>query len=247
MLLPVENLKHKVAVVTGASKGIGNATARLLASQGMHVVTVARSKNILASQAEALQKEYNVTVLPVAADLSTEEGVQMVYQAALQRFRFVDVLINNVGVGKYGSLNDISVADYDWILNTNMRSSFLCTKTFLPDMKKNKQGWVIFVGSVAGLRGLPHETVYCASKFAQYGFAQALDFEVRKLGIKVSYIAPGGVHTEFAIGTGRNHSDPIVQNMMDGEDVAETILFTLRQTDKARLFLLGVRPLQETL
>ncbi len=247
MLASVESLKQKVAVITGASKGIGKATAELLAAQGMHVVTVARSKELLHAQAEELQKKYDVTVLPIAADVSTEEGAKRVYQSVTQRFQSVDILINNAGVGKYGSLDAVSAEDYDWIFNTNMRSSFLCTKMFLPDMKKQKQGWIIFVGSVAGLRGLPHEAVYCASKFAQYGFAQALDYEVRKLGIKVSYIAPGGVHTEFAIGTGRSHDDPIMQNMMDAEDVAETILFTLRQTEKARLFLLGVRPLQEAL
>jgi 3-oxoacyl-[acyl-carrier protein] reductase len=133
------------------------------------------------------------------------------------------------------------------MMNTNMRASFLCTSTFLPAMLERGEGWVIFVASVAGLKGLPNESVYCASKFAQVGFAQALDYETREHGVKVIVIAPGGVHTHFAFGSGRTPGDPSLDNMMDAQDVAEAILFAATQPPKVRAFLIGLRPMSEPL
>ena len=152
-----------------------------------------------------------------------------------------------MGVGKYGPLNTLSVEDYDWMMNSNMRSSFLCTSAFLPGMLEREEGWVVFVGSVAGLKGLPNESIYCATKFAQMGFAQALDYETREQGVKVSVIAPGGVHTHFAFGTGRTQGDPMLENMMGAEDIAEAVLFAVTQPPKARVFLVGMRPMSEPL
>ncbi len=106
---------------------------------------------------------------------------------------------------------------------------------------------MVFVASVAGLKGLPHETVYCATKFAQVGFAQALDYETREQGVKVSVIAPGGVHTHFAIGTGRTEDDPRFAGMMAAQDVAEAVLFAVTQPEKVRAFLIGLRPMGEPL
>ncbi|MDK1103744.1 MAG: SDR family oxidoreductase, partial [Actinomycetota bacterium] len=96
-------------------------------------------------------------------------------------------------------------------------------------------------------KGLPNETVYCASKFAQVGFAQALDYETRESGVRVSVVAPGGVHTEFAIGTGRTEGDPALDAMMEPEDIAEAMMFALTQPEKARTFLIGMRPMSEPL
>lgn len=240
-------LKGKTAVITGASKGIGRAIACHLAEAGTSLVVVARSEDLLISLQQELESTHSVSVHPVVADVSTEAGARALYQAATQKFSHIDILINNVGVGKYGSITNLSVKDYDWMMNSNMRSSFLCTHAFLPDMLKRTQGWIIFIGSVAGLRGLPNEAVYCASKFAQTGFAQALDYEVRKQGIKVSVIAPGGVNTEFAIGTGRTKGDSILEKMMSADDVAQATLFALQQPEKARVFLVGMRPMSEPL
>jgi len=241
-----ELLKDKVAVVTGASRGIGEATALTLAQAGADVVVTARNGDELAALAERLAR-MEVAALPVAADLTREEDVDRLRDAALARFGRVDILINNAGVGKYGPLASLSVADYDWMMNTNMRSSFLCTAAFLPGMLARRQGWVVFVSSVAGLKGLPHESVYCATKFAQMGFAQALDYETREQGVKVSVVAPGGVGTHFAFGTGRTPGDPMLDAMMDAKDVAEAVLFAVTQPPKVRVFLIGMRPMSEAL
>ena len=241
-----ELLKDKVAVVTGASRGIGEATALTLAQAGADVIVTARNGDELVALAERLER-MEVAALPVAADLTREEDVERLRDAALARFGRVDILVNNAGVGKYGPLASLSAADYDWMMNTNMRSSFLCTSAFLPGMLARRQGWVVFVSSVAGLKGLPNESVYCATKFAQMGFAQALDYETREQGVKVSVVAPGGVGTHFAFGTGRTPGDPMLDAMMDAKDVAEAVLFAVTQPPKVRVFLIGMRPMSEPL
>lgn len=241
-----ETLKDKVAVVTGASRGIGEATALTLGQAGANVVVTARTESDLAELVERI-RHLGVEALAVAADLTREEDVARLKASALQKFGQVDILVNNAGVGKYGPLASLSPADYDWMMNTNMRSGFLCTSAFLPGMLERGRGWVVFVASVAGLKGLPNESVYCATKFAQVGFAQALDYETRERGVKVSVVAPGGVHTSFAIGTGRTEGDPQLDDMLDAQDVAEAVLYAVAQPEKARVFLIGMRPMSEPL
>ena len=183
----------------------------------------------------------------MVADATDEADVDRLRDQAIDRFGGVDVLVNNAGVGKYGPLGSLSVADFDWMMAANMRSSFLCTHRFLPPMLERRSGQICFVASVAGLKGLPGETVYCATKFAQVGFAQALDYETREQGVKVSVVAPGGVHTEFAIGTGRTEVDPALDAMLEPEDVAGAVLFALTQPEAARTVLIGMRPASEPL
>lgn len=241
-----ESLQGKIALVAGASRGIGAATSEALAKAGATVVLAARNGEELNALAGRLQ-ESGARALAVPADLTREQDVERLKAAALDHFGRVDILVNNAGVGKYGPLSSLTAADYDWMMNTNMRSSFLCTQAFLPGMLARREGWIVFVGSVAGLKGLPHEAVYCASKFAQMGFAQALDYETREQGVKVSVVAPGGVHTHFALGTGRTPGDPMLDNMMDAEDIAQAVLFAVTQPPKARVFLIGMRPMSEPL
>lgn len=241
-----ESLQGKIALVAGASRGIGAATSEALAKAGAAVVLAARSGEELKILAGRLQ-DLGAPALAVPADLTQEADVARLKAAALDRFGRVDILVNNAGVGKYGPLSTLTAADYDWMMNTNMRSSFLCTQAFLPGMLARREGWIVFVGSVAGLKGLPNEAVYCASKFAQMGFAQALDYETREQGVKVSVVAPGGVHTHFAFGTGRTPGDPMLDGMMDAEDIAQAVLFAVTQPPKARVFLIGMRPMSEPL
>lgn len=241
-----EIVQGKTAVITGASRGIGEATAFALGRAGANVVLAARNETELAEVAARLSAE-GIDALAVTADVSDAEDVAHLKQAAMERFGHVDILVNNAGVGKYGPLSSLSVADYDWMMDTNMRSSFLCTHAFLPGMLERRSGWIVFVASVAGLKGLPNESVYCASKFAQIGFAQAIDYETREQGVKVSVVAPGGVHTHFALGTGRTPGDPQLEKMMDAEDIADAVLFALTQPPKARVFLIGMRPMSEPL
>jgi 3-oxoacyl-[acyl-carrier protein] reductase len=238
------DIKGQVALVTGASRGIGRAASLALAREGAHVIVTARTH----SELESLVKEiegHGVKGLAVAADAATVEGVEALKQAALSAFPQVDILVNNAGVAKYGLLGEHTVEDYDWMMNTNVRSTFLVTHAFVPGMLERKSGAVIIVSSQAGLHGFATETVYCATKFAQVGFAQALDAEVRPHGIKVSVIAPGGVATTFAFGTGRHEGMPALEGMLEAEDVAEAVVFAAKQSPKSRIMLVGMRPMSE--
>jgi NADP-dependent 3-hydroxy acid dehydrogenase YdfG len=165
----------------------------------------------------------------------------------LDQFRQVDILVNNAGVARYASIGEHTVDDYDWMMNTNMRSTFLFTHGIVPSMIAREQGCVIFVSSQAGVNGFPNETVYCATKHAQVGFATALDGEVRPHNIKVSIIAPGGVHTDFAIGTGRTEDMPGLQDMSESETIADAIVFAAQQPEKTRVLMIGLRPMSEKL
>lgn len=241
-----KRLSDKIAVVTGASRGIGRAAALALADEGAHVVVSARTEGDLQLLVQEIEAK-GVRALACAGDLSQQADVNRLAQIVHDTFGRVDILVNNAGVGKFGALSELSLDEYDWMMNTNMRLTFLCTKAFLPGMLERLEGWVVFIGSVAGLYGLPNETVYCASKHAQYGFARALDHETREKGVKVTYIAPGGVDTYFAFGTGRTEGDPKLREYLDAEDVAEAVIFAVTQPPKSRVFLIGMRPMREPL
>jgi NAD(P)-dependent dehydrogenase (short-subunit alcohol dehydrogenase family) len=238
--------ENKVAVITGASRGIGRAIAMALAKEGAIIVANARRKAPLDELVKDVE-ELNGRIVAVQGDVTNEEDVKTLHNEVIGQFGHCDILINNVGVGKYGPVKDFSVDDYDWIMKANMRSTFLVTRAFLPEMLDNKSGSIIFISSVAGLRGLPNEAVYCASKCAQVGFAQSLDYETRPHGVKVSVIAPGATKTDFAFGTGRTPGDPKLDEYSDPEDVAESVLFVLSQPEKTRVMLVSMRPMVEAL
>ncbi len=232
------------ALITGSSRGIGRATALALAKEGVNIVLAARNSdelNSLKSEVEAL----GVKALAVSTDVTDKKAVDALKAAAIDAFGQVDILVNNAGVARYTDVLGTTIEDYDWMMDTNMRSTFLCTSAFLPEMVNRGSGSIITVSSQAGLFGFPGEAVYCATKFAQVGFCQALDNEVRDKGVKVSIIAPGGVGTHFAIGTGREEGAPYLKEMLDAESVADAIVFAAKQDPKSRILLVGMRPMSE--
>jgi 3-oxoacyl-[acyl-carrier protein] reductase len=237
-------LAGRAALVTGASKGIGRAAALALAAEGADVAVTARDRRALDSLVRELERR-GVRGLAVPADAALEQDVERVRQAVLQAFGRVDILVNNVGIARYAPFSELTLRDYDWMMNTNMRSTFLFTKAFLGPMVERGSGWVVFVASVSGLFGFPGETAYCASKHAQVGFAKALDREVFDKGVRVSVIAPGGVNTEHAFGTGRTPGDPSLQGYLEADDVAQAVVYAVTQPPKSRAFLIGLRPMAE--
>jgi 3-oxoacyl-[acyl-carrier protein] reductase len=244
-----ERLTGKTAVVTGAGKGIGRATALALAKEGANVVITSRTKTDLDALAGEVQSLVNgARALVVPADVSQEVDVDRLAHTALETFGQVDILVNNAGVGKNGTVATLTTEDYDWIMNTNMRSTWLCTKAFFPPMLERKAGAVIFISSVAGLAGLPNEPIYCATKFAQIGFAQSIDYEAYPNNVKVSVIAPGGTNTNYGFYNGsRTPGDPMLEGFHESEDVAEAVVFAATQPQKSRVFMVWMRPMNESL
>jgi NAD(P)-dependent dehydrogenase (short-subunit alcohol dehydrogenase family) len=239
-----KRLSGRIALVTGASRGIGRAAALALAAEGADVAVSARSAPALEELARELEK-MGVRALAVAADATQAQEVESLRSAVLGGLGRVDILVNNVGIARYAPFSQLTLQDFDWMMNTNMRSSFLFTRAFLGPMVERRHGCIVFVSSVSGLFGFPGETAYCASKHAQLGFAKALDREVSEHGVKVSVIAPGGVNTEHAFGTGRTAGDPALDTYLDADDVAAAIVFAVTQPEKSRTFLIGMRPMSE--
>lgn len=238
-------LAGKVALVTGASGGIGQATALALAREGADVAITARRAALLDELAAELSAR-GVRALAAPGDAAQEDDVNRVVEQALAAFGRVDILVNNVGIARYAPLSELTLADYDWMMDTNMRSTFLFTKALFPGMVERREGTIILIGSVSSLTGLPNETVYAASKHAQLGFATALDHEAYPHNVRVTLIAPGGVQTDHALGMGRTPGDPHLDTLLNAEDVAAAVVFAATQPARSRVFLLGLRPMSES-
>jgi 3-oxoacyl-[acyl-carrier protein] reductase len=239
-------LHGKVAVITGASAGIGQASARALAREGARLVLTARRRDrldALLEEARALGTD-GVAVIGDARDEATAVNT---IEAAKSTFGRVDILINNVGVGNYKKLVDTSLDDYVEMFDGNVRSTFLFARHAAPVMIAQEEGTILMVSSMAGVYGFSGEAVYCATKFAQVGFAQALDKELRPHGIKVGAICPGGVKTEFALGKGRTEDSVRQSSMLESEDVAEAILFACTQPKASRIIQIQMRTMAEAL
>jgi NADP-dependent 3-hydroxy acid dehydrogenase YdfG len=239
-------LKGKVAIITGASAGIGYASSKALASEGASLVLVARRKDRLEQLVKDVEKAGGKAVY-VVGDASKEETARKAVDEAVKKWGRLDILINNVGIGVYKNLVDTTPEEYDNMMDTNMRSTFLFTRHAVPVMIQQKSGMVLMISSMAGKYGFPGEAVYCSTKFAQVGFAQALDKELRQHGIKVGAICPGGVKTEFALGTGRTEKGVAESTMLEPEDVARAVLLACTQSDGARIIEIQMRTMSEAL
>jgi len=241
-----KKLAGKVALITGASAGIGWASAIALAGEGASLVLTARRQGRLeelAAQARELGGEATI----VLGDAREEATALQAVAAAKDTFGSLDILINNVGVGNYKNLVDTSAEDYDEMVDTNVRSTFLFTRHAVPVMIAQGAGTVLMISSMAGVYGFPGEAVYCATKFAQVGFAQALDKELRPHGIKVGLICPGGVKTEFALGKGRTEKSVAESDMLEPEDVAGAVLLACTQSPQSRIIEVRMRTMAEAL
>lgn len=239
-------LTGKVAIVTGASAGIGRESARALAAEGAQLVLTARREDRLKEITDEINR-LGTKAIYIPGDASEEATAKKTTQAALDNFGRIDILLNNAGMGIYKNIVDTSLEDYDQMMDTNMRSGFLFTRYTVPQMIKQGEGTILMLSSMAGVYGFAGEAVYCSTKFAQVGFAQALDNELRTKGIKVGIICPGGVKTEFAIGTGRTEEGVAKSAMLEATDVAAAVLLACSQSSGSRIIEIQMRPMAESL
>jgi 3-oxoacyl-[acyl-carrier protein] reductase len=226
----MEDLKDTVVAITGASAGIGRATARELAGAGANVVVGARRRERL----EALEAEHPGRIVAVEMDVRSPDDNKRLIQTAVERFGRLDTLVANAGIGMYGGILDHSDDQLTTMLDTNVAGTLWPIRAAVPEMRKAGQGDIVIVASVAGFRGGADEAVYAATKFAQVGLAGALDRELREDGIRVTTIGPAGTSTEFAMGAGRTEDMPALKTYLRPEDIAFAIRTVLEQPRRLR-------------
>ena len=237
-------LKNKICIVTGASRGIGRASALALAGEGATVCGAARTKADLDGLVAEIEKAGG-TAMGVVTDVTDSASVKACVDQVVAAHGRVDILVNNAGMGGYRPFLEWSEEDYDRIMATNAKSTWLCCKEVIPHMLEAGAGQIVNVASVAGLQGYPSEAIYCASKFAQAGLSQALDREFFERGIKVSMVCPGGVETYFALGDGRTAGEDKLKGFSTAEDVAEAVVMAVLPRERSRIVNIIMRPMNE--
>ena len=188
-------MNKKVAIITGASTGIGKHISIELSKKEYIVVLISRSKDKLKSVKKIIDKNGHECII-IESDISKESSVDKIFKK-IKSFNNIDILINNAGLGIFNKIENISNSDWDVQINTNLKGSFMMTRNIIPMMKKNKNGKIVFINSVAGLKPYPYSSAYVASKFGLRGFASSIREELRKDNIKVISVHPGAIDTPF--------------------------------------------------
>jgi 3-oxoacyl-[acyl-carrier protein] reductase len=233
----MRTLDDKVALVTGAGRGIGKAVALRLAQSGCRLVLTARSLAELEKVQEEVRKDGGQAAI-VGADLARDEDIQHVAEDAQRAFGGVDFLINNAGWGKRAPVVRAKIEDIDQTLRLNLRAPILLARQLLPSMLERRDGAVINIGSVSGKSGEADGAAYSASKFGLIGFTQSLYEEVREYGIKVAVILPGFVDTPMIPPV--KHLDRA--KMIQADDVAQSVLYVLTSPLTACPVEITIRP-----
>lgn len=228
------SLQGRTAVITGASRGIGAAVARMLHDRGANLGLASRSGDDLGLE----------RVVAHSCDVRDLDALERLCAATAERFGSIDIVVPNAGVGAYGPFLDLSREHLDEMLDVNLKGTVYVLRAALPHMA-GREGDVVTLASEAGRRGLPYEAVYCASKFGQVGLTRALDHELREQGIRCTNVCPGGVATDFALDEGRGRTRGALPGMMTAEDVAEVVVFVLERPRHFRMLETALRPLTE--
>lgn len=188
------DLTNQVAVVTGGTKGIGRAIAEALHDAGARIAIGARTE----ADVRAAEEDLGGRVLGVVCDVRLQADCERLVAGAVDAFGRLDILVNNAGVGVFGEVETLSPERWRTVIETNLNGVFYCTHAALPHLKKGGDAWVINIGSLAGKNAFPGGAAYNASKFGLIGFSEALMQEVRHDGVRVSYIMPGSVASDFS-------------------------------------------------
>lgn len=230
----MQSIKNKTAIITGASSGIGKATAVALAREGVNLILTARSEDKLANVCRECQK-YHVKSFYYAGDITKKKTSIETVKLAKEKFGQIDILIANAGIGLVQDFLNSSMADYDKLMNTNMRGDYAICLHTIPEMVKRHEGQIIITSSVTGINAHGDETAYSATKFANRGFAQSLNEAFRPKGIKVCCMDPSATNTDFEIDNGRTKKENNSQIMLSSEDVADAMVFVCKQSKHARI------------
>jgi 3-oxoacyl-[acyl-carrier protein] reductase len=231
-------LTGNTAIVTGASKGIGYAIAEAFARAGSNVVVCARNEQEIAMAAAALDDLGEGRVVGIAADLRKYEDAKRLVQKAVDEFDRVDVLVNNAGVGHFAPVEELTVEQWQQIIETNLSGVFYACHEAIPHMKRQGSGWIINIASLAGKNPFAGGSAYNASKFGLVGFSEAMMMDVRQHGIRVNYIMPGSVATHFGDHTPSEADAWKIQP----EDIADLVMGLMAMPERTLPSRIEVRP-----
>jgi 3-oxoacyl-[acyl-carrier protein] reductase len=232
-------LKGQVALITGASRGIGLAIARRLGEMGAQISICARDPEKLQHAASDLRAA-GINVFASPCDVKCEDQVALLVKATEDALGPVDILVNNAGIGVFGPFYQQSQAQWDSVLNTNLKSAFLMSRAVATEMIRRKTGHIINISSLAGKNAFANGAIYCASKWGLMGLTGCMAEDLRPHGIRVSAICPGSVNTEFSPHAGKDGS-----KMLQPDDVAHAVATLVTQAPGSFISEVHIRPTQK--
>lgn len=242
--MKMQDLNGKIAVITGASSGIGEAAARLLASEGVHVVLVARRSERI----EQIAADLGDRATAFVADVTQRDEVSALFTMVRQKFGGLDLLFNNAGLGVFSPFSDSRPEDWSQMLQTNVVGVLNCTQAALPLLRGRSGAMIASVSSTGGRYGVEGWSVYCATKYAVVGFHETLRKEIGAEGIRVTVIEPGAVWTEF----GHNVPSEALRerratlDALTPDDVAQSLVYAFAQHPRVLVQEILVRPVKQT-
>jgi 3-oxoacyl-[acyl-carrier protein] reductase len=232
----VNVLAGKVALVTGASRGIGLAIARRLGRMGARASICGRDHAKLEQAAESLRAE-GIETLATLADVSSMDEISSLIQKTQQELGPIDILVNNAGIGAFGPFYQFGEAEWNAVVDTNLKAAFFASRAVAPEMIRRQTGHIINISSLAGKNTFANGAIYCASKWGLMGLTGCMAEDLRGYGIRVSAICPGSVATDFQ---GQGHKDP--SKALHPDDVAHAVAALVTQTDGSFISEVHIRP-----
>ncbi len=230
----------KTAIITGASRGIGKEIAIAFASKSYHVILLARNKNDLTKTAQHIQQNGGTAEL-FSVDVTDENRIQHIVQQTLEKHQKIDLLVNNAGIGTFKFTDEISLQEWENVMNVNVKGTFLMTKSVLPSMKNQRNGHIITIASDVSKRTFASGSLYCTSKFAQDAYMIAVRKEVRSFDIRVSTIYPGITDTYFAGNQPSNQQNQ--RDSLSPQAIADAVLYVASTPKNIVIDELMIHPL----
>lgn len=236
----MNDLKNKIALVTGGGRGIGAAIARKLTESGAHIIICGRTAATLEKTAKEIAADGRQCEA-IPCDVADWSSVSSLAEQVKQRFAKLDVLVNNAGIGGFGGpLHKLPLEQWDAVLNTNLRGVFYMVRAFVPLLLAAAEGHIINISSIAGKNALPNGAAYAASKWGLNGLSYSIAEELRGQNIRVAVVCPGSTHTELSPHEGK---DP--RKMLQPDDVAHAVAMLVTQSPQSFVSELVMRPTQK--
>ncbi|MGG0666676.1 3-ketoacyl-ACP reductase [Viridibacillus arvi] len=221
----MQTIAGKVALITGAGRGIGRATAVAFAKEGIHIGLVGRTLENLQQVAEEL-KQYDVKVAIATANVADLASITLAVESIRGELGAIDILVNNAGISKFGNFMDLAPEEWTNIIDVNVKGVYYTTRAVLPEMIERNTGDIINISSTAGQKGAPITSAYSASKAAVIGLSESLMLEVRKKNIRVTTLTPSTVATDMAVELNLTDGNP--EKVMQAEDLADLMVAQLK-------------------